>query len=334
MKSASHSNIAAMILIFIWIGGSLAAALIFEVLNLVGFSTSLPTKVILPQILFLLLPSLLYILISGLNFKDTLRLHPLNFKSIVLVFGFGIFIQPLMMWISSLGGLFFSNQVNDMLDQMSQIPLAIMILMIGITPAIFEEIPFRGILLSGYQELPIPKAALLSGLFFGLLHMNFQQFLYAFLMGVFFAYLVEITGSIYASVVAHFTINTSQVLLSQVAVWATKQQAAENLALDTIPSFGEKLLALVVMTPIAALFTPLAIFLVYLLAKNHQKSWSSLFKIKNDIPSVTIESMAGENIMIENAPPIKMKTWPIYVSLIAFIIFSVLVEIGTRFAMG
>ena len=48
---------------------------------------------------------------------------------------------------------------------------------------------------------------------FALAHGNLNQFLYAFAIGLFFAYLVEASGSVYASMLAHMCLNTATVVL-------------------------------------------------------------------------------------------------------------------------
>ena len=55
----------------------------------------------------------------------------------------------------------------------------------------------------------------MSGLVFGLFHLNINQFCYAFVIGVVFAFLVEATGSIWSSVLAHFAINTYSIKIIQ-----------------------------------------------------------------------------------------------------------------------
>ena len=57
------------------------------------------------------------------------------------------------------------------------------------------------------EAMAFGKAALMSGLIFGLMHLNFNQFSYGFVLGVIFAAVVEASGSIYASMAIHFLIN-------------------------------------------------------------------------------------------------------------------------------
>ena len=68
------------------------------------------------------------------------------------------------------------------------------------------------------------KAALvLSGLLFGCMHMNFNQFCYAFVAGIALGILLEATGSIFATMTAHFVING----------WSTALMAVSKLLYGT-----------------------------------------------------------------------------------------------------
>lgn len=80
------------------------------------------------------------------------------------------------------------------------------IFVIAILPAIGEELIFRGILQRRLVELTrsrwigiIIAAALFSGI-----HMQFQGFIPRFALGVAFGYLLEVTGSIWVPIAAHF----------------------------------------------------------------------------------------------------------------------------------
>ena len=53
---------------------------------------------------------------------------------------------------------------------------------------------------------------LLSALLFGMVHMNFNQMGYAFVLGISMALLVEATGSIWASIIFHITVNARSVI--------------------------------------------------------------------------------------------------------------------------
>ena len=73
---------------------------------------------------------------------------------------------------------------------------------------------FRGLIFSRYKKIGLDKAVLATGLIFAIAHFSPQQFLYAFFIGALFCVFVHKTQSILASVIPHFIINTSQVILA------------------------------------------------------------------------------------------------------------------------
>lgn len=56
----------------------------------------------------------------------------------------------------------------------------------------------------------------MDGLIFGIIHMNPNQFVYAFAMGTLFAYVVYITNSIFASMICHFLFNGTSTSLAYI----------------------------------------------------------------------------------------------------------------------
>ncbi len=56
-----------------------------------------------------------------------------------------------MTFFSYTSSFFYTNDVALVLDQMRAYPLWLMILVVGVTPAITEEITIRGIALSGFE---------------------------------------------------------------------------------------------------------------------------------------------------------------------------------------
>ena len=92
----------------------------------------------------------------------------------------------------------------------------------AVMPGIFEEIMHRGILLNGVKESKNYKwAILVSGLFFGLMHLNINQFFYASIIGCFFAFIVIISKSIWPAIIMHFINNAINVYFS----WASKNKS-------------------------------------------------------------------------------------------------------------
>jgi membrane protease YdiL (CAAX protease family) len=83
------------------------------------------------------------------------------------------------------------------------------ILLVGVLTPIMEEFFVRGLLFKRLRcVMGFLPSALISSLFFGILHMTPPQIIYATALGVLFAYLYEKKGSIWVPVFAHFVINT------------------------------------------------------------------------------------------------------------------------------
>lgn len=72
---------------------------------------------------------------------------------------------------------------------------------------VFEEILFRRLICDKVIKYGEGCAVVLSGLIFGLFHMNFNQFFYAFFLGCFFAFIYVKTGTLKYTILLHMTIN-------------------------------------------------------------------------------------------------------------------------------
>jgi len=264
MNSLFRSNRFILIVFSIQIIASLTLAPLFQIINL-----PLPLILLSGQVL-LLVPSIIYLLNNKQTLKETLHFKKINMVNMILIILISFAVQPLMLFLSSIGVLFFDNSISEIITQMNSLPLIVLVLLIGVTPAICEELVMRGIFFSGYKNININMAALINGLFFGMLHFNLQQFLYAFALGFLFAYLVYITGSIFSSVIAHFTINSSQVIFQRL----TLEKASElGTNLDSIATvtFIQKL-GLVFYTYVFTTITiPFLILIFYSLLKYNKE---------------------------------------------------------------
>lgn len=87
---------------------------------------------------------------------------------------------------------------------------------ICIQPAIFEELAFRGVILSALgKALAASEAVIVSALFFMTLHLTIGSFPHLFLIGLGLGYLRIRTGSLVPGMLMHFTHNLLCVLAEQ-----------------------------------------------------------------------------------------------------------------------
>jgi len=171
------------------------------------------------QLLVFGVPFGIYLLIHRDKIKEILPMRPLGGVNVLMVVGMSLLIQPLFMLVNLISQLLFPNVIIDAIVGVGQeggfvLTLAI----IAVVPSIFEEITFRGVGFAGYKHVKIRTAAIINGLMFGMIHMNMNQFIYAFVLGALFCYFMYYTKSLWAPVLAHFVFNGTQSLMAYAAI--------------------------------------------------------------------------------------------------------------------
>ena len=86
-----------------------------------------------------------------------------------------------------------------------------------IAPAIGEELIFRGIVLEGYRKKNIDFGAIvISAALFMLMHMNIEQMIHPFMLGLAFGFVYCVTRSIWSTVLLHFFNNLFALVISAI----------------------------------------------------------------------------------------------------------------------
>ena len=172
------------------------------------------------QVIRFIVPLLIWLAITKDKFKRHMPNQPLDMLNLVYIFFISILAIPAMMLISGISSLFVNNDAAELLAGISGAGHSwiMMMLAIAVTPGIVEEVVFRGYIQSTTRG-SIRKIAIFNGLLFGLMHLNLHQFMYTFLLGIFFAYMVYYTRSIWSAIFSHFLVNGINVSLMY---WATQ----------------------------------------------------------------------------------------------------------------
>ncbi|MCQ2507044.1 MAG: CPBP family intramembrane metalloprotease [Lachnospiraceae bacterium] len=168
----------------------------------------------------LVLPSVIWMCVRKVKFNEVVTFKKIDFITVLLVIGFVIAINPLLNFLNAMSMVVFSNQIGGTMVEITEETgflggLAVM----ALVPACLEEFVYRGVFSENYKKVNVMYGALLSGLLFGLLHMNFNQFSYAFVLGFAFSILNVASGSIITSMIAHFLINGTSVVLIYLMDW-------------------------------------------------------------------------------------------------------------------
>ena len=210
--------------------------------------------------LVILIPAIATILYCGDRLRVVIPFKRIKISSALLTVLYVVMLFPLVTFINSVSMLFVDNTVVGLSDQILGMPMWQMFLSIGIFGPFVEEVVFRGVFLQSYQRTGMIIASMiLSSILFGLMHMNFNQFAYGAVMGLMLALLVEATGSVLTSFIAHATFNSIEVIL----MYATSDliDSAENM-LTELEETNQILLTIGIYFVAAVIFTTLAFCIV------------------------------------------------------------------------
>lgn len=178
--------------------------------------------------------------------------------------------MPLTTLLNAISMLFVDNTVVALSEYMLEIPFPVMLFLMAITPAFCEEVVFRGVVYGGYRKGGNKFwAVILSGFMFGVMHGNLNQALYAFVIGVLLALLLESTGSIFTTMLFHFVYNAQSCCMMYLADAMMPGYFSEAAVAAVGPE--ELYMMISVYLVLAAVFTPLAICVLYKIAKNETR---------------------------------------------------------------
>ncbi|MFV0343673.1 MAG: lysostaphin resistance A-like protein [Anaerocolumna sp.] len=294
MNRIKSVNIIFLITVIVSVIGSIINSFIFSV------TRNLAYIMIVSQVL-IALPSLIYLKVKKIDLIKGLRLHKINIGNIVLIILFTYLISPLMGLINILSTRVVSNSTEQIMSQMtSENSFLVSLVLIAFVPCILEEVVYRGVFYNEYRKVNVLKGILLSGFLFGIIHGNFNQFSYAFAMGIIFALLIEATDSILSTMIVHFFINGTSVfgvyLLPKLeeflaefngqeyADTAMNTSAAEKITMGMIGSFA-----------IYAAFTSTLAFIVFKTIAKRTGRWEFIKNILKRNQNTTDQPALNSN---------------------------------------
>lgn len=166
------------------------------------------------QIALIATPALLMTIMLTSSVRKTLSLYWPRWTMIPYAFGLAILLHPVAMWLTiGIHELYplsgdARQQIEALTAPLAEKPLWIVLLLMAVTPAICEELAFRGFMLSGLRHTGHRWAAIaISAFFFGITHSLLQQSLSAMVLGLVIGYIVLRSGSLLTGMLFHVTHN-------------------------------------------------------------------------------------------------------------------------------
>lgn len=236
------------------------------------------TENLLLSELMILGPGLVYLLLkkrnygaAGLTYGNRLGFHKIRISTFFLTILFTFLVMPLTTLCNAISMLFVDNTMLMISPQMLSMPFVLMLFLVAVYGPFCEEFVFRGIVYGGYRRQGSTcGAVLLSGLLFGLMHLNFNQAGYAFVMGIALAVLMEASGSIWTSILCHFIFNAQSVCLLYLENYFMPEFFQQQLQMDI--SKEQLYLTISVYFVLAAITTAIAVCVLCAIAKNEGRS--------------------------------------------------------------
>lgn len=171
------------------------------------------------------------LLVDGIMAAVVLVFASLNYKSILKLYSLKnvrpamVLLLIIIMMLTALGVHFLADYINEVffddngsitwIYEQTQWPILFSILFIGVYPAIFEEIAFRGFLFNNLLLFSKPRSVIFtSGFLFAFIHFSIIGLLWLVPLGLFFGYLRFRYRNLWYSSICHFVYNTTIVILS------------------------------------------------------------------------------------------------------------------------
>ena len=262
------------------------------------------------QIVGVFVPFLAYLFLTKQKPKAALAWRPLNARNALLTVIVSVAALPMILLVAHLTSFFVISTVDfgTTVD-----PAAFSIwamLLTGVAfPVLFEEILLRGAIFGEYyghkNSASIGVTIAVTALFFGFMHVNFHQAIYATMFGVVFGCLVYYTRSIIAPILGHFIVNASFGLLGYLTAFGSFM--GDLSAGDTRP--------LLIILGANAVMLPIMIICLKKLQSYH------------------IATQEKYEPVFEMSEKPKVFTWALWVALAIFIALSIMQEMSMRAAL-
>lgn len=172
--------------------------------------------VMITQLAVVLTPALLMTVMLTRSPRQTLLLRKPPLATLSAAVLLALCLHPVVARFSEFVQYLYpvNKALTERLGQMMlQTPLAWLLFLMAVTPAICEELAFRGFILSGLRHVGHKWWAIaISSLFFGILHGILQQSIITATVGLVIGFLAVQSGSLFPCMMFHLTHNALTIL--------------------------------------------------------------------------------------------------------------------------
>lgn len=171
------------------------------------------------QLILILLPTIFLLRIARMNIRATLKLNPTNPLNFLMVVLMAVPMITLVVLLGQFINMIYpvsESYMEGMRNLLSTEQAGIWksLLIIAVLPGICEETMFRGYIINAFRKYGFWAAAVISGVLFGIFHLDFFRLIPASILGIYLGYLLLKSNSLLIPMFAHFINNSIALLLS------------------------------------------------------------------------------------------------------------------------
>ncbi|KUO72815.1 MAG: hypothetical protein APF77_03000 [Clostridia bacterium BRH_c25] len=193
----------------------MAIMLLFVTVGYVAQNWDFNYGILITEFLLIALPTLIYVKARGAAIKSELRFNSLSLVDALLVIVAFVAAYFVAVFINLLGQILISMLgrliVPDIPFATDPAEYIMLLFIIAGSAGICEEILFRGFILRAYEKLGMWPNIIITALLFSILHLNIQNILAPFFLGIILGFVVYKTNSIFAGILGHFINNAISV---------------------------------------------------------------------------------------------------------------------------
>ena len=240
----------------------LICAILFITVGYTAQAMDLIKGLLITEFILIMLPAFIFAWLLKANIKTEFRFNKFTFKEFLLVtvvmitlYPVAIFFNYIAITLLSTMGELPANAIDEIIDT-DKTNFIVTLLVVAGSAGLCEEILFRGFIMRSYERLDQWKAILISGLLFGMFHLNIMNLIGPVILGMVIGYIVIRTNSLWMGIYAHMLNNAVALVLTRVvALIPDTGEVVEPVTLEMIIAAGVLLMVVAVFFGTICYFT-------------------------------------------------------------------------------
>ena len=270
----------------------------------------------------ILAPVIIYLRSKGENIFERLGFHKIKFTTVLLTLLLTVVISPISIFANFLSQLFVPNTIVQSSAELVEGSAIITLIIASIIAPLCEEMTFRGFFFNGFKGTSsVIKAAIVSALLFGIMHLNLNQFCYAFVLGFTFALANHASKSTWTSVIMHVAYNFVNMSLLIIATLSLQEQNVDIAqAQESVRTQSGAMLSTIIIYGVLSI---ICAFLAWLLLKAIAKNQGNLEAFKASFAKKNSDVVSAE-VRVHSLLNVPMML-SICIGVVAMIVYQVAV---------